>query len=393
MEGTLDTAGMASTHTVQDGGLGWDALLGRRVASVDFDALVAPFAGKRVLITGAGGWIGSALARALAAMQPRSLVLLDCAEQGLYEVDAGLRGLRSGTPHAAVLGDVCDAVLLQEIFARYQPEIIYHAAACKHVPLMEQNPIAAVRTNAMGTYMLAQAALQSGVELLVLLSTDKAVVPRSIMGASKRAAELVLLALQTAATRMQAVRLGNVLGSRGSVVPLFQKQIAQGGPVTVTAPEVRRYFLTLQEALGLLLSVAQPEHGSGTFVPDLGKQVRILDLARFLMEAAPGPEGREAPIVFTGLRPGDKMEESLLSPLECFGRPAPSQGVCATLYLRAVQGPHLTRGELAAAMEELQRSMQARNLERTLQIVLRLVPEYRPSQLLWESGMAPVTTR
>ncbi|MGC9291538.1 MAG: polysaccharide biosynthesis protein [Acidobacteriaceae bacterium] len=381
---------MASTHTVQDGGLDWDALLGRSVAPMDMAFLAAPFAGKRVFITGAGGWIGSALARALAAMQPGSLVLLDCAEQGLYEIDADLRELRGGAPYTAVLGDVCDATLLAEIFSRHRPEIVYHAAACKHVPLMEQNPIAAVRTNAIGTYMLAQAALQSGVERLVLLSTDKAVAPRSIMGASKRAAELVLLALQTAATRMQAVRLGNVLGSRGSVVPLFQKQIAQGGPITVTAPEVRRYFLTLREALALLLLVAQPEHGSGTFIPDLGEQVRILDLARFLMEAAPGPAGREVPIVFTGLRPGDKMEEALLSAGGSFAGPTVGH---ATRPLRAVQGPHLTRWELAAAMEELQQSICGRNLPSILRTLLRLVPEYQPSQLLCDNGMAPVTTR
>jgi FlaA1/EpsC-like NDP-sugar epimerase len=383
---------MASRYTVQDGGWDWGALLGRSAASADLAALAAPFAGKRILITGAGGCIGSALTKVLAAARPEFLVLLDCAEQGLYEIDASLRGLH-GLPYAAVLGDVCDAALLAEIFTRHQPEVLYHAAACKHVPLMEQNPIADVRTYTIGTYTLAQAALQSGVERLVLLSTDKAVAPWSIMGASKRAAELVLLALQTGATRMQAVRLGNVLGSRGSVVPLFQKQIAQGGPVTVTAPEARRYFLTLQEALGLLLLVAQPEHGSGTFVPDLGEQVRITDLARFLMEAAPGLAGREVPIVFTGLRPGDKMEESLLSPLESLGAPVRGQGVCATQRLRTVQGPHLTRRELAAAMAELQRSIHGRDLERILQTVLRLVPEYRPSQLLRESGMAPVTMR
>ena len=219
----------------------WETFLHRPPLALDRAQAEASLQGKRILITGAGGWIGSALTRGIAEFAPKQLVLLEAAERNLYEIDATLRQLPCPIEHASVLGSVSHPALLAEIFRRYRPQVVYHAAAFKHVPLMEQNPFAAVENNSIGTHLLVQAAIaNTETEQLILLSTDKAVDPVSIMGASKRIAELVMLA-PTAAARMKAVRLGNVLGSEGSIVPLFLKQMLSGQPVTVTHPEVRRF--------------------------------------------------------------------------------------------------------------------------------------------------------
>ena len=212
----------------------------------------ASLEGKRILVTGAGGSIGSALARSLVAFAPRQLVLLEAAEHSLYEIDAALPHELDFVP---VLGSVTQPALLKELFARHQPQIVYHAAAYKHVPLMEQNPFAAIENNALGTSVLVEAARAGGVEQFILLSTDKAVDPVSIMGASKRIGELIVLAAGG-----KAVRLGNVLGSEGSIVPLFLKQIASGLPLTVTHASMRRYFLTISDAVTLLLHAASSRH-------------------------------------------------------------------------------------------------------------------------------------
>ncbi len=390
MQEAFDKSDIVRNSKMEDAEDNWSYLLGRPVVRFDPAALAAPFVGKRILVTGAGGWIGSALTKMLAGFHPEWMVVLDYAEHGLHRIHADLTTLQRGTRHTAVLGNICDAALLSEVFARHRPEIVYHAAACKHVPLMEKNPLAAVHTNAIGTYLLVQTALQYGVEQLVMLSTDKAVVPWSVMGASKRVAELTLLALTTETTRMQAVRLANVLGSCGSVVPLFRKQIAEGGPITVTDPEVRRYFLRLQESLELLLSVVQPEYPSGVFVPQLGKPIRIVDLAKFMLENEATPVGREIAIVFTGLRLGDKMNETLLSDREFLGELMAGK---ETPRLRRVRGPHLSRGELMTAMEDMQQCIRERATDRLLQTLLRVVPEYEPSLLLRNCAMNPVITR
>src|SRR5579863_1913659 len=264
-----------------------------------------PAVGQSVLVTGAGGYIGSALVRAIAAAGPSQIVLLDSTEHNLFQIRQQME-----SPCEPVLGSVNDVHLLDDIFTRFQPEVVYHAAAFKHVPLLEPNPIAAVRNNALGTYRLAQAALRHGTPKLILISTDKAVNPHSVMGVSKRLAELAVVALSSAACRMNAIRLGNVLGSTGSVVPIFLKQIAEHRPVTVTHPEATRWFMSLTEAVDAILASGMAELEGRILVPELGAPTRITDLAKLLIGEA------EIPIVFTGCRPGDKLTEELMSKTE-----------------------------------------------------------------------------
>src|SRR5271168_2626524 len=269
--------------------------------------------GRSVLLTGAGGSLGSALAKAIIQLEPRQLILLDHSERNLHEIDSELTAVLPGVPLTSILGDICDAGLLSEIFDRYRPEIVYHAAAFKHVPLMETNPFAAVRNNALGTASLARIAKAQGVANLLMVSTDKAVNPISIMGASKRVAELALLSLNNPRHRMSAVRLANILGSQGSVVPTFLSQISRGGPVTVTHPDVSRYFLTIGEAVELILLASGLEDSGGIFVPQVVGPVRILDIATELIRDSPTESRKDIPVTFTGLRPGDKMSEEFLS--------------------------------------------------------------------------------
>jgi FlaA1/EpsC-like NDP-sugar epimerase len=355
----------------------WNAFLQRQASpetGPERERLLAPLSGKRVLITGAGGCIGSALAKAIAKSRAREIVLLDASEGALYEIQQTLNGLKNAPPQFAVLASIVDSAAITSLFERHRPNIVFHAAAFKHVPLMENNPFAAVANNVLGTHTLAEAAEKYSCEQLLMVSTDKAVAPSSIMGASKRIAELILFALRTAPIDMKAVRLGNVLGSTGSVVPLFERQIAQGGPVTVSHPEVRRYFMTLTESVDTLLGALSPDSLTGVSVPELGEQIRILDLAKFLIGQ------QQVPIVFTELRPGDKMEESLISPSESYR--SPFSGA-----LRSVDSPTLSSDELSSSLEDLCRSIEQSNLTSLLETVQRMVPEYRPSPSLASAAM------
>jgi FlaA1/EpsC-like NDP-sugar epimerase len=330
--------------------------------------------GKRVLVTGAGGCIGSALAEALCSNDGRQLILLDHSEQNLYEISMRLTALGRGG-YAAILGDILDEALLEEIFERHRPDTIYHAAAFKHVPLMESNPLAVVRNNAIGTWELAKAAAQFGVERVLMISTDKAVNPRSVMGASKRVAELALLRMSNSKTRMNAVRLGNVLGSQGSVTPLFQQQIAQGGPVTVTHPEARRYFLTLGETVELILAANALEEPGCILVPKMSTPVKILDLAKRMIEEAGLQTPRDVAIAFTGLRPGDKLEEELIFAQESL---APtSEG-----RLRRAQGAPVDAEVLDPAMGRIAAGISERNLSAVIDELGKLVPGYQPSETM-----------
>jgi len=351
----------------------WESFLDRPPLALDRAQAAASLQGKRILITGAGGWIGSALTRGIAQFAPEQLVLLEAAERNLYEIDTALRQLPCPIEHASVLGSVSHPVLLAEIFRRYRPQIVFHAAAFKHVPLMEQNPFAAIENNAIGTHLLVQAALaNTETEQLILLSTDKAVDPVSIMGASKRIAELVMLAPRGAAARMKAVRLGNVLGSEGSIVPLFLKQILSGQPVTVTHREVRRYFLTTADAVNLLLHAASAETPQGILVPELEEPVTVEALARYLMH-----DSGQVPIVFTQLRPGDKMCEALLSDRESY-----ATRTDAGQPLRTVKSPCQAATVLDEILQQLQQACRERSLEQLVAAVLRAVPEYQPSALM-----------
>ncbi len=335
--------------------------------------------GKTILVTGAGGCIGSALVQSLVAGNPRFLILLDHSEQNLHEINTQLAAAGKSS-YAAILGDILDASLMTEIFDRYRPQTIYHAAAFKHVPLMESNPIAAVRNNALGAWELARAAARFGAERLLMISTDKAVNPRSVMGASKRVAELALLCMSdsnagTTNTKMNAVRLGNVLGSHGSVGPLFQQQIQRGGPVTVTHPEASRYFLMLSETVELIMAAAAIDDSGSIFIPKMCEPVKILDFATRMIQKAGLETPRDIEIALTGLRPGDKLEEELLYADEAL-QPSSDE----RLY-RAI-GPKCNEQVLDASLQNISESVRDRNLAALIAALCRLVPEYKPSETL-----------
>lgn len=352
----------------------WAGWLGRSSAMESANPPAGLHRDHCVLITGAAGSIGSALTLQLAQLRPRMLLLLDASEQNLYNLDAKLRRLASPVPCIAVLGDVADVELLDELCAQHQPEMLYHAAAHKHVPLMESNPLAVVRNNTLGTYRLAQAAARNRIRHVLMVSTDKAVRPSSIMGASKRMAEQALLACATSSTRVSCIRLGNVLGSQGSVVGVFLDQIARGENITVTHPDAERFFFTMPEAISLILESAHTKSHAQILIPETGPPTKIVDLANFLIQQkSQSPGGHR--IVFTGLRPGEKLHEEFIGPGERL-----ADYVCPNL--RAIDGAEVSREFVHSAMAELDIAVRARNLEAVVQVIARLVPEYRPSASL-----------
>lgn len=331
-------------------------------------------AGKTILVTGAGGFIGSALTMAIASANPRLLVLFDHSEENLYQIQMMLEGRPAVPPHAAILGDILDRELLQEVFEKHPPDIIYHAAAYKHVPLMEENALAVVRNNVLGTQCLAKTAAEFGVPRLLMISTDKAVNPRSAMGVSKRIAELLLLRLSNSKSGMSAVRFGNVFGSTGSVVPRFKEQIASGGPVTVTHPDAARYFITLAEAVEIILAGVSMDE-CGIFAPELGEPILIVDLAKHMIAEAEKRSGRELQVEFVGLRPGEKLKEQLAGPNE---RIELAQD--ASIY--RVTNSHREGAKFDALLARLSECVVLRDLTGVLEIISELVPEYAPSETL-----------
>ena len=293
-------------------------LLGREPVQLDDSGLSGWLGGQVVLITGAGGSIGSELVRQIAQFKPQLMVLLELSEFALYQIEQEFQQEFSGASIACVVGDVKDVDFLDKVFARYAPTVVFHAAAYKHVPLMEgENAWQAVQNNALGSKCLAESAMRHGVEKMVQISTDKAVNPTNVMGATKRLAERVLCRLQKqGSTRFITVRFGNVLGSNGSVIPKFREQIARGGPVTVTHPEIIRYFMLIPEAAQLVLQAGLMGKGGEIFVLEMGEPIRIVDLARDMIRMS-GFSEDEIKIEFTGLRPGEKLYEELLTDSEC----------------------------------------------------------------------------
>ncbi len=288
-------------------------LLGREPIQINTEEVLRYVSGKTVMITGGGGSIGSELCRQIAAHHPRRLVVVDIYENNAYDIQQELLRKYPELDLAVLIASVRNTNRMDKIFETYRPEIVYHAAAHKHVPLMETSPNEAIKNNVFGTYKTALAADKYGAEKFVLISTDKAVNPTNIMGASKRICEMVIQTMnQHSRTNFVAVRFGNVLGSNGSVIPLFKKQIAEGGPVTVTDPEIIRYFMTIPEAVSLVLQAGAYAKGGEIFVLDMGQPMKILDLAVNLIKLSGYKPGEDIEIKFTGLRPGEKMYEELL---------------------------------------------------------------------------------
>ena len=288
-------------------------LLGRETVKIDLDEVAAYITGKTVLVTGGGGSIGSELCRQAAAQRPKRLIIFDIYENNAYDIQMELRRTHPELDLVVLIGSVRDRARVMQVFDRYRPDLVCHAAAHKHVPLMETSPFEAIKNNVFGTYNVAQAADRFGTQRFILISTDKAVNPTNVMGASKRLCEMIVQMMNDrSATEYVAVRFGNVLGSAGSVIPLFRKQIRSGGPVTVTDKRVIRYFMTIPEAVQLIFQAGAYARGGEIFVLDMGEPVRIDDLARNMIRLSGFEPDVDIPVVYTGLRPGEKLYEELL---------------------------------------------------------------------------------
>jgi O-antigen biosynthesis protein WbqV len=355
-------------------------VLGRPQATLDRPSMRRLIEGRRVLVTGAGGTIGSELVRQIAALGPASLALVEQSEYALYRIDLELAEQAPGVARIALIGDVRDAARVEEILAETRPEILFHAAALKHVPLMEANVCDAVLTNAIGTRVVADAARIAGVATVVLISTDKAVNPTNVMGATKRLAEAYCQAADLdGGTRFVTTRFGNVLGSTGSVVPLFRRQLERGGPLTVTDPEITRYFMTVREAVELVLQAAAldtgtteaggPSERGGITVLDMGEPVKIVDLAERMIRLAGLEPGKDIGIAFTGLRPGEKLHEELFHGAETLEE-------TAIPAIRRARPRTADRSLILRGLDELEAAARARRTAATMEILGRMVPEY-----------------
>ena len=356
-------------------------LLGRPQQPLDRVAMGKLVGGKRVLVTGAGGSIGSELVRQIAGLNPAEILLLENSEYALYKIDREISLIHSGLLRSAVIADVRDRDRVDQVFANYKPQLVFHAAALKHVPLVEENPFEGVMTNIIGTRNVADACVNAGVRAMVMISTDKAVNPTNIMGATKRAAECYCQALDVRrgnddGTRFITVRFGNVLGSTGSVVPLFTKQINGGGPITVTHPDMTRYFMTTREAVELVLQASSigidsHEMDGKIFVLDMGEPVKIVDMATQMIRLAGLEPGKDIKIEFTGIRPGEKLFEEIFHSSE-----SPIKTSSPGILLAAPRV--LDMGEVNNGLDAFFKSARDGDMGALKDAISHLVPEYVP---------------
>ena len=349
-----------------------DDLLGREPVTVDYDAITEYVSGKTVLVTGGGGSIGSELCRQIAEQYPKQLIIVDIYENNAYDIQQELKRKHPDLNLVVLIASVRNTRRMDDIFGTYKPEIVFHAAAHKHVPLMEDSPAEAIKNNVMGTLKTAVAADKWGTKRFVLISTDKAVNPTNIMGASKRLCEMVVQTYNKySPTDFVAVRFGNVLGSNGSVIPLFKKQIENGGPVTVTHPDIIRYFMTIPEAVSLVLTAGAYAKGGEIFVLDMGEPVKILDLAKNLIRLSGLKLGEDIDIVFTGLRPGEKLYEELLMKEE---------GLKSTPnHMIHIGKPiEMDDEQFLKDLKVLKRAAEKEQADAVLELVRKMVPTYHP---------------
>ncbi len=346
-------------------------LLGRETADLDIPAIAGHLEGKTVLVTGAGGSIGSELCRQIVPFKPGRLLLLDAGEYNLYSIQMELEHERGFTDYECLLGTLQDFAWTDHVLDRYKPDVIYHAAAYKHVPMLEANPWQAVYNNIQATAHLVSAAVERNVERLLVVSTDKAVRPTNVMGASKRLTERIMRAHCGRGTRLMAVRFGNVIGSAGSVVPLFRRQIERGGPVTVTHPDVTRYFMTIEEACQLILQAGSMGQGGEIFVLRMGRPVKIADMARDLIRLSGKEPDADVEVRFIGLRPGEKLFEELITQ---------DEGVVPTGHpqIMVLTGDSCAWEDLSGFIAELGEAADHRDGEAIRAILQKAVPEYAP---------------
>jgi FlaA1/EpsC-like NDP-sugar epimerase len=354
-------------------------LLSRSQVQLDQKRIRDQVQDKVLLITGAGGSIGSELARQIASFEPRRLVLFERSENDLFRIGMELSSKFPNLDFVSVVGDILDVTSLREVFSLHRPTSVFHAAAYKHVSVMEKNCFQAVTNNIFGTYNVALVAKQFHAENFVLISSDKAVNPTNVMGVTKRAAELITLALQQNQTRFVAVRFGNVLGSNGSVSPIFEAQIANGGPVTVTHPEAKRYFMTTAEAVGLVLQASTMGKGGEIFVLNMGEPIKIVDLARRMIRLSGLEPDKDVQIAFTGLRPGEKLFEEIR--LEGEGiKPTPHDEIWV------FEGGQQSFEQVRRWLEELSTLVESRNVHGLISKLVSIVPEYGPSEQVTALG-------
>ena len=368
LDGTASSADLRSVEL--------DDLLGREPVDLDWDAMSQMVRGRRVLITGGAGSIGSELCRQVARLDPNAVVLVEQNEFSLYSLSLELEERFPQITFHRLLGDVCDRQSMRFIFNEYRPEIVFHAAAYKHVPMLQDQVRETIRNNTFGTIAVAEAAIDFGVEKMVLISTDKAVNPSSMMGVSKRLAEIVgQLSNDRSTTRFITVRFGNVLGSAGSVVPLFEHQIKNGGPVTVTDPQMTRYFMTISEACQLILQACAMGHGGEIFVLNMGEPVKIDYLARQMIRLAGKIPDDDIEIRYTGLRPGEKLSEELFHP---------DENLTATSYEKILlaQGRSADKDRFWSAVGAMSEAIDACDHAEVRKLAVALVPEYVGDQVL-----------
>jgi FlaA1/EpsC-like NDP-sugar epimerase len=363
-----------------------DDLLGREPVSLVWDSIREGLAGKRVMITGGGGSIGSELCRQIARLNPVELILIDNSEYALYRIDLELRSEFQDLVFYSVLGDICDSATVEKVVGEYRPDMIFHAAAYKHLPILQTQIREAFRNNVLGTMRLSEAAERHRVGTFVLISTDKAVNPANIMGGTKRVAEMYCQNMNARShTRYITVRFGNVLNSNGSVVPLFKEQIAKGGPVTVTHPEISRYFMTISEASQLIMQAAVLGSGGEIYVLDMGEPVKITYLAEQLIRLSGKEPGRDIQIVYTGLRPGEKLFEELFHELEPYEQTQHEKIFLA--HPRQAHWEHLSTDLRAAEI-----AVKRYDTKTLKQILLRLVPELAKTSISTKPGAAEVVS-
>lgn len=363
-------------------------LLGRKPVRLDQKAIRERIQGKVVMVTGAAGSIGSEICRQIAPFEPLALIGFDVAETPLFQIDRELRKDFPNLTFHSEIGDIMRPDSLRRVMQKFRPAIVYHAAAYKHVPMMERHVFAAVENNILGTWHVAAAAVRHGVEDFVMISTDKAVRPTSIMGTTKRIAELVIRAMQQeTGTKFVAVRFGNVLGSNGSVVPIFKEQIAAGGPVTVTHPEMARYFMTIPEASQLVLQAFSMGKGGEVFVLDMGDPVKIVDLARNLILLSGLRPDRDVKVQFSGVRPGEKLFEELNLQDECL---MPTSHDKIKSY---ISPSDVTPGQIGARLQELKRIVETQDMEGLALLLKEMIPDYQPTSQLLSDALVAASNR
>lgn len=372
--------GRVSIKKLRD--ISYEDLLGRPPVQLDKQSISHYLEGRTILITGCGGSIGAELCRQVVPFQPQNLILFDASEENLFKIQMELRHELYFNRCRAILGHVQDVALMDRVCTTYQPQVVFHAAAYKHVPMLEKNPWEAVLNNIQGSAVIIEMARKHGIECLVLVSTDKAVRPTNVMGASKRITEIMLQSRKPDGGRFMAVRFGNVVGSSGSVIPIFRRQIEQGGPVTVTHPDVTRYFMTIPEAVQLIIQAGAIGEGGEVFILEMGTPVKIADMARDLIRLSGKEPDRDIQIVYTGLREGEKLYEELITV---------GEGIVATQHEKIMvlrpngQGnaslhDASSREGLSTKLEALYdaaRRHDARDIKKKLQ---EIVPEYKPQE-------------